>query len=71
LDPPSKVVADVHALADERVAEFRHLYADLMLATRFEATLDERGAERLVIGVMCVTDRFGWCGRTRTSRPST
>ena len=37
------VVADVHALADQRMAELGQVDSNLMLAPGFEATFDERG----------------------------
>ena len=38
------MVADIDVLADERVAELRQVDADLVLAPRLEAALDERRA---------------------------
>ena len=38
------VVADVHAFADQRMAEFGQVDPNLMLASGFEAAFDQRGA---------------------------
>jgi hypothetical protein len=43
-DPWAGVVADVHALAHQRMAELGEMDPNLMLAARLEAALDQRGA---------------------------
>ena len=43
-DPSSCVVADVDALADQRMAQLGQMDSNLVLAAGFEAALDQRGA---------------------------
>src|SRR5450432_4284559 len=45
-DPHASVIANVYAFADQRMAEFRQVYSNLVLAAGFEATLDQRGSRQ-------------------------
>ena len=45
-DPGARVVADVHALADQRMPELGQVDSDLMLAPGLEAAFDQRGARK-------------------------
>jgi len=71
-DLQTSVVADVHAFADQRMAEFGQVDPDLMLASGFEAAFDQRGADQSADrpDVRNRSSCLEWSGALRTAEVS-
>ena len=63
-DPRTRVVANVNALADQRMAELGQVDSNLMLAAGFEAALDQRRVFQQSRGGCSLPTRTG---RTRAA----